>query len=254
VERKVRLSAASTRTDWSGGDAGVDRYFSACIIVLMLEARETETSRLLKKWHSGERAGLDGLLDRHLPWIRNHVRGRLGSLLRVKAETMDYVQDAMVQFLKYGPSILVAEDDHFRALFVRIVENSIRNQYDWFTAQRRAVSREKPLPPDTVLSIDRPVDRVVRPSQEAANNENEAWVRLGLELIDADDSKVLILRQWQDLSFAAIGERLDISAAAARMRHNRAVTRLAREVGKLRRGQIGGNDFGLSSGNSGKSL
>ncbi len=208
----------------------------------MLEARETETSRLLKKWHNGERAGLEGLLERHLPWIRNHVRGRLGPFLRKKAETMDYVQDAMVQFLKFGPNILVADDDHFRALLVRIVENSIRNRYDWFKARRRAVSREKPLPRDTVLSIDSPVGKVERPSQEAVNNENEAWVRLGLELIDAEDSEVLILRQWQDLSFAAIGERLDISADAARMRHNRAVTRLTREVGKLRRGQIGGSD------------
>ena len=180
----------------------VDSRRFTCILILIMETRERSTSQLLRRWHSGERAGLDGLLERHLPWVRNHVRGRLGPLLRRKAETMDYVQDAMVQFLRYGPSVLVAEDDHFRALLVRIVENSIRNKYDWFTARRRAVSREKPLPPDTVLSLDQPVDQVTRPSQDAANNENEAWVRLGLELIDPEDSEVVILRQWQDLSFA----------------------------------------------------
>jgi len=174
----------------------------------------------------------------HLSWVRVHVRKRLGPLLRRKAETNDIVQDAMVQFLRYGPSVLVSDSRHFRALIVKIVENSLRNKYDWFTARRRAISRENPLPPDTVLHLDPPHDSVDRPSQLAQRHEHEAWVRLGLELIDLEGSEIIILRQWDNLSYAAIGERLGISAEAARARYGRAVMRLAEEVGKLRRNGI----------------
>ncbi len=53
-----------------------------------------------------------------------------------------------------------------------------------------------------------------------------------------DDREVLILRQWDGLSFDEIGKRLEISTSAARVRHLRAVRRLAREVEELRRGAV----------------
>ena len=199
---------------------------------------ETVTAQLLKSWHGGHEDGLDALLERHLPWIRIHVRRRLGPLLRRGAETSDYVQDAMIEFLRYGPRIVISDDDHFRALIVRIVENSLRNKYDWFTAQRRAIARERPIPSDTILRLDPPKDSVKTPSQSVQRHEDEAWVRLCMELIDPEDSEIIILRQWEHLSFVQIGEKLGISANTARMRHNRAVNRLAEQVGNLRRRNI----------------
>jgi RNA polymerase sigma factor (sigma-70 family) len=144
----------------------------------------------------------------------------------------------MVQFLQYGPRIQISDDNHFRALLVRIVENALRDKYDWFTARRRAISKECPLPTDTVLCLDPPKPLIKTPSTDAHDHEREAWVRLGTELLDAEDREVLILRQWENLSYAEIGKRLDISADAARMRNNRAIARLGEIVGELRRGNI----------------
>lgn len=200
-----------------------------------MDLGKTATSQYLQQWQRGDQKGLDGLLERHLPWIQAHVRKRLGPLLRRKGDTSDYVQDAIIQFLKYGPRILISEDGHFRALLLRIVENSLRDKHDWFTARRRAVARERPLPTDTVLSLDPPQGSDKTPSQVAQEQEDEAWIRLGMELLDPEDREPLILRQWESLSFKEIGERLGISTDAAWMRHNRAVQRLAKKVGDLRR-------------------
>jgi RNA polymerase sigma-70 factor (ECF subfamily) len=199
---------------------------------------ETITAASLRQWHDGDEAGLDTLLERHLPWIRAQVRRRLGPVLRSKGETLDYVQDAMIQFLRYGPRFAVTRDDDFRALLVRVVENSIRNKYDWLTARRRDIAREKPLPSETVLSLDPGAGGRATPSQSVERHEREGWIRLGMELLDLPDREILILRQWDRLSFADVGGKLGVTPDAARMRHNAAVRRLADKVHELRSGRL----------------
>lgn len=190
----------------------------------------------LRRWNEGDEQGLESLIGQHIDWIRNHVRNRMGPFLRKKGETNDYVQDAMIEFLRYGPRIQINDDQHFRALMVRIIENTLRGKLDWFHAQRRNVTRQKPLPSDTILSLDPPKDEVKRPSQAALQNEREAWVRLGIELLDPDDRELLVLHQWEGCSFDEIGERLGITRDAARMRYSRSLTKLSKVVADLRKG------------------
>lgn len=196
----------------------------------------SQTLLSLKRWNDGDPQGLEALIERHLPWIHAHVRKRLGMKLRKKTESSDVVQDAMVQFLKYGPRIAVNSDASFRALLIRIVENALRDRNDWFRAKRRAASVERPIASDTVLYIDPPKEQVKTPSVGVQKNEREAWIRLGLELLSPDDRRIIILRQWESLPFKEIAIQLDITAEAARMRHNRAVGRLSEQIGSMRRG------------------
>jgi RNA polymerase sigma-70 factor (ECF subfamily) len=200
---------------------------------------EDATSIYLQQWHSGDQQALDSLIERHLTWIHKKVHHRLGSMLREKGDTCDYVQDAVVQFLQYGPRFTISNDARFRGLLLKIVENVLCNKYDWFTARRRAIARERPLPSDTILSLDPPQQQIHTPSKSAEKNEQEAWVRLGMELVKPEDREILILRQWDGLTFEEIGQRLEISTSAARVRHLRAMRRLAKEVEELRLGAMG---------------
>lgn len=198
----------------------------------------TETSLNLKRYHEGEQDGLDTLLERHLPWLREKVRERLSPLLRRRGDSEDFAQDAVVQFLQHAPRFTISDEKHFRGLLFTIVKNLICNKYDWFTAQRRKLSLERPLNSDSVLCLDPPRDKVKTPSVSAQRREGEAWVRFGLELLDPDDREVILLRRWEDLSFAEIGKQLDVKEDAARMRHNRAVSRLSEIVWDLRQGNL----------------
>ncbi|MEW6744851.1 MAG: sigma-70 family RNA polymerase sigma factor [Planctomycetota bacterium] len=199
---------------------------------------ETPTTDALRQWHGGAESGLESLLRRHLAWLQSHVRDRLGPALRQRAETDDFVQDAFVQFLRYGPHIQVSDDRHFRALMCRIIENALRDRHDWFKARRRAASKERPLPPSTVLVLDPPQKRADSPSQMAIKHEREAWVRLGLELIDPTEREIVISRDWDGCTFEEIAGRLGISYDAARRKYTTALDHLAETVWMLRSGSF----------------
>jgi RNA polymerase sigma-70 factor, ECF subfamily len=195
---------------------------------------KSDTSILLKKWHEGDSGSLDTLLEQHLPWIREQVRRHMTSLLKSKGETLDYAQDVVIQFLRFAPRFRMASKNQFRVLLLRIVKTALLNKYDWFTARRRAISRERLLPSDTILCLDPPRGQVKTPSVSVESHENEAWVRLGMEFLNDEDREILVLRKWDDLPFAEIGKRLELSADAVRMRHNRAVRRLGELIWGLR--------------------
>ena len=199
---------------------------------------ESETVQLLRKWHEGDRAALDSLLERDLPWIQARVRRRLGPLLRARAETDDFVQDAVAEVLSYTPRFLLSNRAQFRALLARIVENHLRDQHDRFSAYRRALHLERPLPSDTRLHLDQPRAPVARPSEVAERREWEAWVRLGLEALETEDRRIIVQRNWDGLSFADIARELGVSEDAARMRFHRSLARLTAAVNDLRAGKL----------------
>lgn len=203
-------------------------------------AAPDDTKALLLRWHSGERAAIDALIARELPWIRDYVHARLGPLLRARGETVDYVQDAVLGALQYTPRFVTADRQQFRALVARIAENRLRDAHDHHAAAQRTPAREAPLPSDSVLDLDLPHHEVDQPASTAARDEQEAWVRLALELLDPSDRQVLWLRQWQELEFAEVARRLGIAEDAARMRFQRALPKLAQELARLRAGTVTG--------------
>jgi RNA polymerase sigma-70 factor (ECF subfamily) len=197
-----------------------------------------ETVDLLRRWHAGDQDAFAALIQRHLPWIHARVRDRLGPALREKAESMDLVQDALVEVLRDGPRFTLRDEDAFRALLARIVENSIRDRNDHFAAKKRAADRETALPGDSVLDLDPPAASVTRPSEAAIRHEQAALVQLALKLLGPRDREIIVLRQQEELSFAAIGERLSIPEDTARFRFQRALPRLAKRIEDLRSGRL----------------
>lgn len=199
---------------------------------------ETPTVVLLRRWHSGDASALHDLLARDLPWIRERVGQRLGPLLSRVGETDDYVQDAMVNVLEYGPRFTLSDRAAFRGLLVRLIENVLRDRIDYHSAKRRSHERVRSLHGDTVLDLDPPQDPGKRPSVVAQQNEEIAWLRLGIDLLEPDDRTVVLMRQWDGLSFDEIGAHFGVTDGAARMRFHRALHRLAERLGRLRRGDL----------------
>lgn len=61
---------------------------------------------------------------------------------------------------------------------------------------------------------------------------------MALELLAPERREILVLRQWDGLSFANIGQRLEISEDAARKRCQRAMIHLGKIMRTLRSGWI----------------
>ncbi|MEM7201023.1 MAG: sigma-70 family RNA polymerase sigma factor [Planctomycetota bacterium] len=200
----------------------------------MTEPRDTLA--LLRAWNAGSEAALGALLERHLHWIAAYVHRRLGKHLRAKAETQDFVQLAMIDFLRHGPRVEVADEDAFRGLLARIVENNIRDQLRYHHRQRRSPGREWGAVSDTCLCLHQ--REVTRPSERVHRDEQAAYVRLALELLGPEDREVIWLREFQELPFADVAAQMGVKEDAARMRFARALPRLAAKVAQLRAQQL----------------
>lgn len=174
-------------------------------------------------------------------FVAEQVRLRLGRQLRRQHDTQDIVQSMLLQALRTAPRFLVSDRDKLRGLLVRMVENALHVQADQQHAQKRDLRREVPLqqaPTDSVLDLD-PSSPATDPGRAAERTETREWVRLALELLDHDDRTVVLMRDYEELTFAEIGERLGLAEDAVRMRHRRAMPRLANTLVKLKRGDLG---------------
>lgn len=198
----------------------------------------SQSTALLRRWHSGDESALQQLLVEHLPWIHERVRARLGDALRAKEETQDIVQSALMEFLRYGPRFELENEAHLRFLLGRIAENVLRDRHDFYARRRRQAAREEPLGSESVLLLDPSAREVTRPDEALERKQWRAWVRLALELLEPLDRDVLVMRQWDELDFATIGARLGLEETAARMRFHRALPKLAAKIEALQRGQI----------------
>ncbi len=198
---------------------------------------EPGTTRLLQDWYRGDREALEEILRRHLPWIRARVRRRLGAALRARLETGDVVQEAVLRLLRDGPRLQIENEPRLLALLARLVENVLRDQADFHQAQRRGGGRRDLPLPATEGGLE-PASREAPPSEEAGRREMRALVRLGLELLTREDREILHLRNWEGLSFAALGERLGVTPGAADMRYRRAARRLSAVLADLKQGRV----------------
>ena len=195
----------------------------------------TNTSVLLERMHNGDRQALDDILARNLDAVRRYVHGKLKSDLRPRVETGDVVNQAVAEFLEYTPAFTLTNESQLRALLCKIALNAMHDLHDYHRARRRDLAREQPLPPGTVLDLDAGDGSVSRVMHE---KERRGWFRLALELLDPVDRALITLREYEGLAFAEVGERLGLSAEAARKRFERALPRLARAVRTLRDGRL----------------
>lgn len=200
----------------------------------------TDTRDLLLRWHAGHEDALAEIVQRESKWIAAHVHRRLGPQLRRTLETQDVVQMTMVEVLRSTPRFVVSDRRHLRALLARMVENVLRMQANHQQAKKRDVRREiQPRTGETLLFLDPPGDGT-QPDQAAERAELKDWVRLALELLEPMDRDVLLLREFEELTFHEIAERLGLAEDSARMRHRRALPKLARTLSRLRKGQLDG--------------
>jgi RNA polymerase sigma factor (sigma-70 family) len=197
-----------------------------------------QTQGLLQRWHGGDDQALATLVELHLPWLRSQVDRRIGDFLRRHGDAEDYLQDAVLDFLRNAPRFQVRDGDQLRGLLARVLENTLRDRNDWYRAKRRNLARNGALPTDSVLPLDPALQRHTTPSQDASRTEVRSWVRLALELLPAEDRKIIIAREYDDESFVAIGTELGMTANAVRMRWVRAIARLAEVMQELRGGKL----------------
>jgi RNA polymerase sigma-70 factor (ECF subfamily) len=99
-------------------------------------------------------------------------------------------------------------------------------------AQRRSIDREQPLvrnglTDQSSMEIARHlVDGGITPASEAVRKELAERVRSALDELEPDDREIILMRGMEQMSNQEVAEVLNLTEAAASMRHLRALRKL----------------------------
>jgi RNA polymerase sigma-70 factor (ECF subfamily) len=188
------------------------------------QLRLTSSLTLLGQARAGDRAALDTLIARYLPRLQRWASGRLPTWARDLAETQDLVQEAVVQTFRNIEGFEVRGDGALQAYLRQAILNRIRDE----------LRRAKRRPARVEFDPERPDDGR-SPLDEAIGHETVERYERALAQIGAEDREAVIARIELGFSNQEIADLLGKPTAnAARMAVQRAILRLAAEMGNVR--------------------
>jgi RNA polymerase sigma-70 factor (subfamily 1) len=181
----------------------------------------TGTGDLLARARAGEPDALNLLYERMSTRLLGFVRLKLGRELRARVESRDILQAALLKSHQRLGEFRGGDTRSLMAWLAKIVEHEIRDSVDHMHRQRRDAAREVPLEDDA------PVAAITRSALSRVILNDEAQrLEAAIESLSADHRTVILLRKFEGLSFAEIGQRMARNEDACRMLLARAMTAL----------------------------
>ena len=188
------------------------------------------TLTLVRQAKAGENNALNLLLDRYVQRVLRIVRMRLGPKLRGRMESMDVVQEVMVRVIKDLENFEPKNEAAFLHWISQLVQNEIRDLADYHGAEKRNANKEvqpqKDSEEDRSVVSNTPANSIYRPSFQLRLKEDVLLLEAAMDELPEKQKEVIILRQYEEMSFKDIGDQLDCSEDAARMQYTRAIDKL----------------------------
>jgi RNA polymerase sigma-70 factor (subfamily 1) len=191
----------------------------------------TSTQALLQRLQTGDKGALNDLYNRYLMRVLTAVRARLGAELRGKLESWDVVQDALLASLKNVQSFNQTSEGAFLNWLAKVVENRIRDQLDYFRADKRDHRLEKPLAAPRSAESSVPLDipersGVPTPSQFLVLSEDLARLEKAMDQLPEESRELIVAVKIEGRTYDEIAQDLGKSPDAVRMQVKRALLAL----------------------------
>ena len=188
----------------------------------MEESRLPSSLTLLERARAGDQAAVEALIARYLPRLQRWATGRLPRWARDTAETQDLVQETLFRTFKRIEKFEPRGEGALQAYLRQAILNRIREE----------LRRAKRQPARTELDPQAPVD-ARSPLEEAIGQEALDRYERALARLRPEDRELVMARIELGYTNQEIAELLNKPTAnAARMATERAIVRLAREMGK----------------------
>jgi len=155
----------------------------------------------------------------------------MNSELRSKLESMDVVQDVLINALQGLGDFTYENEGDFIRWLSKIAENSLRDDLDKLHADKRDIRKEVRLggygstTGGGILEIPGPVDNTT-PSVVMSKGEDLAKLEKAIDTLKPEYKEVVVLTKIEGLSYSQIGDRLGKSPDAVRMLLSRAMAAL----------------------------
>lgn len=190
---------------------------------------DAELESLLRAALDGDESSRERIIESCRTYLLAIAQGNFDEPLRAKIGSSDIVQETCIKahaaFSQFrGQSYAELLAWLRQSLFNNLVD--IRRKY--CGTQVRDVAREvpgdEPTGPGRAAAL---ADSLLTPSSAADLDEQVANLRAALTQLSEEYRQVIMWRNWDQLSFAEIGDRLGRSEEAARKLWTRAVAKLA---------------------------
>lgn len=178
----------------------------------------------------GDRAALDALFARYLPWVFETVALRLGRRQKDCGDIEDLVQESLLDAFRSIERFEERSEGSFRHWLARIVENNVVDRERRRRAQKRGGGKERVFRDvyDTAASGPEARSHEATPSQVAGRRENAELVELALLRLPERCREILILRDRCEMSFEEVAAAIGLgSAESARTTYRRALQTFA---------------------------
>ena len=179
------------------------------------------TVDLLRQAKAGSPDALNRLYERCAGRLLSYIRLRMGQPLRARLESRDILQATFLKSLTHLDQLEGSETGSLMAWLARIAENEIRDRADFEGRQRRDAAREVPIDDDAAFRAS-----AHSALSEGILDEEALQLERALEALSPAHREIILLRKFEELSFAEIGGRLGKSEDACRMLLARAMTAL----------------------------
>jgi RNA polymerase sigma-70 factor (ECF subfamily) len=187
---------------------------------------------LLDRAARGDALAKDALLQCYRDRLLRMIAVRLDRRLAARVDASDVVQEALLDAALRLPEYLMDRPIPFYPWLRRLAwEHLLKEQERHLEAHKRSVAREVRLPDESGEALARHFAATgTSPSQEMVRKETLAAVQGALLELPEIDREVLVLRYLEQLSTAETAAVLQLSEAAVKMRHRRALERLSQHL------------------------
>lgn len=187
-----------------------------------------EIDRLLHQAHGGDSRAFEELFARYRPYLLRVITLRLDPKLRPRVDPSDVVQETHLEVFRRLGEFLERRPMPFRVWLRKTAcERLLKLREHHVDAAKRSLKREVPLPDRSSLLLAQQLLAVgSTPSQQLSRREIARRVNEALVQLPEDDREILLMRNFEGLSYEEVGSALDITPAAARKRYGRALLRL----------------------------
>lgn len=182
----------------------------------------TDDSRLFREARAGSGEAIGAVFERYGERLHALIRVRLGPYLRRRLESRDILQATLLKAFQGIERFEGSGSASLMAWLGTIAQAEICDQADYYGRQKRNAARD--------TTLDERAEALTEPLRsETSRLQLQKDTERLIEALDAlkeEHREVILLRNYEELSFPEIGQRLGKSPDACRMLLARAMTAL----------------------------
>lgn len=190
----------------------------------MSDPEDPQTTReLVARYAAGDEGAFEALYRRYEPLVRYIIRSRLNGAERRRLDETDLLQTCFFRVARGISNRQYQEEGQFRAWLARAVRNKVEDALRREHAIRRDVSRETAL--ETGIQPTEGSGRISM-SRLIEHAEEAEILQEAMGCLSEDHREIILLRDFEELTWPQVAERLDCAQSTARERYQRAYAAL----------------------------